>query len=133
MALGLLGISGWLAGTLAYPFGVRVVDQAEAFAGPKAVGGVQVRSGVFVDWGGRANEETTVAKKPVHVTPHKDGWAVIREGTKRATSVHPTQKAAADVGRELARRDKTEFVLHGKDGEIRKKGSHGRDPHPPKG
>lgn len=72
-------------------------------------------------------------KKPVRVTPHKNGWAVTREGSKRATSVHPTQKAAADAGRAAARKDKTEFVLHGRDGQIRQKDSYGHDPSPPKG
>jgi hypothetical protein len=75
-----------------------------------------------------------MAKKPaVHVTPHKDGWAVAREGSKRASSVHPTQKAAAEVGRAAARKDQTEFMLHGKNGQIRAKDSYGNDPSPPKG
>lgn len=72
-------------------------------------------------------------KAPVHVMPHKGGWAVTREGNKRPSSLHRTQSEAAEQGREAARKDKTEFVLHGRDGQIRSKNSYGKDPYPPKG
>jgi uncharacterized protein (TIGR02271 family) len=61
-----------------------------------------------------------MAQKPaVHIELRGEGWAVVREGNKRATSIHPTQSEAAESGRELARRDKTEFFLHAQDGQIR--------------
>ena len=61
-----------------------------------------------------------MAQKPaVHIELRGEGWAVVREGNKRATSTHPTQSEAAEIGRELARRDRTEFFLHGQDGRIR--------------
>lgn len=71
--------------------------------------------------------------KPVHVTPRDEGWAVIREGSDRASSVHPTQAEAERAGREAARRDETEFFLHGRDGRIRERDSYGHDPYPPRG
>ena len=40
-------------------------------------------------------------------------------GNKRATSTHPIQSEAAESGRDLARRDKSEFFLHAQDGQIR--------------
>ena len=43
-------------------------------------------------------------KKPVHVVPHGDRWAVRREGNERATSTHDTQAKAEQAGRPLARR-----------------------------
>lgn len=58
-------------------------------------------------------------KPPVHVEPRESGWAVVREGAERATSIHPTQYEAATEGRELARRDETEFFLHAQDGRVR--------------
>ncbi|HSK84276.1 MAG TPA: DUF2382 domain-containing protein [Rubrobacter sp.] len=58
-------------------------------------------------------------KLAVHVEFRGEGWAVVREGNKRATSTHSTQSEAAERGRELARRDKSEFFLHAQDGEIR--------------
>jgi uncharacterized protein (TIGR02271 family) len=61
-----------------------------------------------------------MAQKPaVHIELRGEGWAVIREGNKRATSTHPTQSEAAERGRDLARRDKSEFFLHAQDGQIR--------------
>ena len=61
-----------------------------------------------------------MAQKPaVHVEFRGEGWAVVREGNKRATSTHPTQSEAAEIGRDLARRDKSEFFLHAQDGQIR--------------
>jgi hypothetical protein len=71
--------------------------------------------------------------KPVHVVPHADGWAVEREGSQRASSVHNTQAEAEARGRELARGDKTEFLLHNREGQIRARDSYGNDPYPPKG
>jgi uncharacterized protein (TIGR02271 family) len=63
---------------------------------------------------------TIVAKKlPVHVEPREKGWAVVREGSGRASSVHPTQAEAAKEGREIAQRDETEFFLHARDGRVR--------------
>ena len=44
---------------------------------------------------------------------------MVREGNKRATSTHPTQSEAGEKGRDLARRDKSEFFLHAQDGQIR--------------
>lgn len=73
-------------------------------------------------------------KKPVHVTPRGgDGWAVVREGSERASSLHRTQAEAERTGREAARREGTEFFLHGRDGRIRERDSYGRDPYPPTG
>ena len=73
-----------------------------------------------------------MAKKGVHVTPQGDKWAVKREGSKRASSVHETQKEAEKKGRQTARNEKTEFYLHGRQGQIRQRDSYGSDPYPPK-
>src|SRR5687768_1064056 len=69
---------------------------------------------------------------PVHVSLRDDEWAVVREGNDRATSLHPTQAEAAKAGREIARRDQTGFLLHGRDGRIRERsdyGKHHKDSH----
>ena len=70
--------------------------------------------------------------KPVHVVPRGDRWAVDREGSQRATSLHDTQAEAERAGRPLARADEIEFFLHGRDGQIRERDSYGHDPNPPK-
>ena len=64
-------------------------------------------------------------KTAVHIELRGEGWAVVREGNTRATSVHPTQSEAAEVGRDLARGDGTEFFLHGQDGQVREHRDYG--------
>jgi hypothetical protein len=83
--------------------------------------------------GSSAQGGRDIVKGPVHVTPREDGWAVKREGNERASSVHPTQREAEQKGRQIARKDKTEFFLHNKQGQIRERDSYGNDPYPPKG
>jgi uncharacterized protein (TIGR02271 family) len=68
---------------------------------------------------------------PVHVSLRDNGWAVVREGNDRATSVHPTQAEAAKAGRDIARRDRTGFMLHGRDGRIRERSDYNQDPKEP--
>ena len=72
-------------------------------------------------------------KKGVHVTPRGDKWAVVREGSERASSLHDTQEQAEKKGRETARRDKTEFYLHNQQGQIRERASYGSDSKSSKG
>ena len=71
-------------------------------------------------------------KKDIHVVPHKDGWATKKEGAGRAGSVHNTQQSAIERAKDQAKRDKTEVVIHRKDGRIRDSDSYGNDPFPPK-
>jgi hypothetical protein len=47
--------------------------------------------------------------------------------------VHRTQQEAIDVAREIARNQSSELFIHGKDGRIRERDSHGNDPAPPPG
>ncbi|MFH1525993.1 MAG: DUF2188 domain-containing protein [Bacteroidota bacterium] len=70
--------------------------------------------------------------KNQHVVHHKNGWAVKGEGNSRPSSVHTTQKKAIDSARDIAINQKSEVVIHGRDGKIRDKDSYGNDPHPPK-
>lgn len=71
--------------------------------------------------------------KNVHVVPHDGEWAVRIEGNERASSVHATQNEATHAGRDRAQRDGVELLIHGRDGRIRERDSHGHDPYPPKG
>lgn len=74
-----------------------------------------------------------MTRRDQHVVPHDDGWAVRGAGSERATSVHDTQREAIDVGRKIAQNQHTELFIHGRDGRIRERDSHGRDPFPPRG
>lgn len=71
-------------------------------------------------------------KRDIHVVKHEKGWATKKEGSERAGSVSPTQREAIDKAREQAKREKTEVVIHGRDGRIRDSDSYGNDPNPPK-
>lgn len=72
--------------------------------------------------------------KNQHVTRHPDGgWQVKGAGNQRATARTSTQAEAKVIARDLAIKNKSEMVVHGKDGRIREKNSYGNDPHPPKG
>jgi hypothetical protein len=66
-------------------------------------------------------------------TQHGGQWVVKREGSERATSVHPSQEEAWGEARRLARGAGGEALLHGRDGKIRARNSYETDPFPPKG
>jgi uncharacterized protein YdaT len=68
-----------------------------------------------------------------HVVPHQDGWAVKPAEGDRASSVHDTQREAIERAREIVENQSSELFIHGRDGRIRERDSHGRDPYPPKG
>ena len=68
-----------------------------------------------------------------HVVPAKDGWAIKGAGSPKATKVFDTQKQAIQRGREIAKRQGSELLIHGRDGRIREKNTYGRDPRPAKG
>ena len=64
-----------------------------------------------------------------HVVPaSQGGWNVKRAGSGKAIVHTVTKKQAIDLGREISRNQGTEFVIHGKDGVIQQKDSHGNDP-----
>ncbi|MBA3585851.1 MAG: DUF2188 domain-containing protein [Gemmatimonadetes bacterium] len=62
----------------------------------------------------------------VHVVPSGDGWALEVDGEQRDT--FNTQNEAITRGGQLAERERSELVVHGEDGQIREKTSHGDDP-----
>lgn len=69
-----------------------------------------------------------------HVVPNPDGgWDVKKGGSDRSSGHFNTQEKAVDRGREISRNQKTELLIHGRDGRIREKDSHGGDTFPPKG
>ena len=72
-------------------------------------------------------------KRDIHVVPHEGGnWATRKEGAQRAGGIYPTKAEAMDEGRAQAKREKTELVIHGRDGKIQDSDSFGKDPNPPK-
>lgn len=72
-------------------------------------------------------------KGDVHVVPSDKGWQVKVEGSSRARSTHSTQANATQAGREVARRNESELLVHGRDGQIRARNTYGKDPRRTKG
>lgn len=75
-----------------------------------------------------------MAKNEHHVVHNtvRGGWDVKRNGAQRV-SIHTETKAeAVKFGRIMSQRANSELVIHGKDGRIQAKDSHGNDPCPPK-
>jgi hypothetical protein len=62
----------------------------------------------------------------VHVVPSGEVWALQVDGEKR--DIFSTQNEAITRGRQLAEEQRGELVIHGEDGQIREKHSHGTDP-----
>jgi uncharacterized protein YdaT len=73
-----------------------------------------------------------MSKKNQHVVHRNDGWAVRGEGNKRDTVHTGTQGEAIEVARDIAIKQHSEVVIHGRDNKIRDRDSYGNDPNPPK-
>lgn len=70
--------------------------------------------------------------KNQHVVPHPKGWAVKGANNSKATKVTRLQNEAISIATEIAKNQKSDTKIHGKDGKIRAGNSYGNDPHPPK-
>lgn len=68
-----------------------------------------------------------------HVTPKGGKWQVKKAGATRASGIFDTQAAAIESGRNQAKANKEEFVIHNREGRIRQKDSYGNDPRKSKG
>lgn len=72
--------------------------------------------------------------KSHHVVPnHNGGWDVKVSGGDKAIKHTDTKQSAVDAAREISRNQKTELVIHNKDGQISQKDSHGHDSRKVKG
>ncbi len=73
-------------------------------------------------------------KKTTHVVPNPDGgWDVKKGGQKKPVSHHNKKSTAIDKARTNSKKEESELYIHGKDGKIQRKNSHGGDPYPPEG
>lgn len=73
--------------------------------------------------------------KNVHIVKSKDGdeWSVKTEKSSKAYRNFQTQGEAISAGKELAKTNKSELLIHNKEGRIREKNTYGKDKYPPKG
>jgi len=70
--------------------------------------------------------------KNQHVVPNDGQWSVRGEANEKATKTFGTQKEAINAARKIAINQKSEVVIHRRNGQIRDKDSYGNDPNPPK-
>ena len=69
-----------------------------------------------------------------HVVPNPNGgWDVKKGGETSSIGHFDKKQEAVDFGRKISQNQGTEFYIHGRDGKIQKKDSHGNDPFPPPG
>ena len=73
------------------------------------------------------------ALKGKHVAPSPDGWKVKSSGAKKASKVFVTKAEAIKYAKIIAKKQRAELFVHGKDGRIRERNSYGNDPFPPRG
>jgi hypothetical protein len=72
--------------------------------------------------------------KSHHVVPNPNGgWDVKVGGGEKAIKHTDTKQSAVDIARQISQNQKSELVIHNKDGKIGQKDSHGHDPKDVKG
>ena len=68
-----------------------------------------------------------------HVVPGKNGgWNVRGAGAKRATVHTETKQDAINIARNISQNQHSELIIHGRNGRIQSRDSHGHDPFPPR-
>jgi len=68
-----------------------------------------------------------------HVVSHGEGWAVTAEGASQPFAVFKTQSEAWERAKSIARKERSEALLHGRNGSIRTRNTYGYDPHRARG
>lgn len=71
--------------------------------------------------------------KNQHVVKTNNGWGVRGENNSKNTENFNTQKEAIEKAVEIAKNQKAEVLIHGRNGLIREKNTYTEDPYPPKG
>lgn len=74
-----------------------------------------------------------MARKTHHVVPNpKGGWSVKKGGSSKASKTFTKKDAATGYARKVSKNQKSELVIHKRDGTIQRTASHGKDPIPPR-
>ncbi len=75
------------------------------------------------------------SKNNIHTTYSKSAgnWRNIREGASKPAKVYDTKAEAQAAGRNMAINNKSEQLIHDKNGKIAERNSYGNDPFPPRG
>jgi hypothetical protein len=68
-----------------------------------------------------------MSKKNQHVISVGKGWAVKKEGSNKYTTFTDTKAKAIHIAREIAKNNKADLIIHGRDGKIQDKDSYVKD------
>ena len=71
-----------------------------------------------------------MSKHSVHVIPSTKGWVVKNGGAEKASKHFSDKESAVTWARDRSKANRSELVIHGRDGMIRQKNSYGNDPSP---
>jgi len=71
--------------------------------------------------------------KNLHVVSHGERWAVKVEGAPEPLATFKTQSEAWERAKSIARKERSEALLHGRNGMIRARNTYGHDPSRTKG
>ena len=71
--------------------------------------------------------------KNQHVVRAGEKWGIKGEGNSKLTAKFDRQSDAIAAARQISRNQHSELFIHGRDGKIRERDSHGKDPFPPRG
>jgi hypothetical protein len=66
--------------------------------------------------------------KNQHVVSLGDRWAVKEDGATEPLAVFRTQSEAWEKAKSIARKERTQAFLHGRDGQVRERNTYGHDP-----
>ena len=80
-----------------------------------------------------AERRCKIWEKNQHVVPVGKKWGIRGEGNTKLTSTFDRQSDAIAAARQISRNQHSELLIHGRNGQIRERDSHGNDPFPPKG
>ena len=69
--------------------------------------------------------------KNQHVVPTRGRWGIRDESNSRLTSTFDRQSDAIATARQISRNQHSELFIHGRNGQIRERDSHGKEPFPP--
>ena len=71
-----------------------------------------------------------MTRKTHHVVPApRGGWNIKKGGAQRASSHFDIKTEAINAGRQISRNQRTEFLIHNRNGRIALSNSHGHIPH----
>ncbi len=88
---------------------------------PAKIDGVDV----IVEVVGKIRKLDSTSNVPTfHVVPHHGRWAVNRQGARRVSSTHKTQREAIPIARNRARKAGGVLIVHARDGSIRDRDSY---------